>query len=138
MAPGPIGTRGSGMIDPRHIGNQIRYQLEEWGAIPEAERDACMTLQLSDPTGVQIMGKESRIFILETADQGKITKFQSLPTPTMVERQVDLEKLRDETILGIIIGEKPLSAFDEYAEQWKNLGGEQITQEVNEWWASQA
>jgi putative aldouronate transport system substrate-binding protein len=138
MAPGPIGTRGSGMIDPEHIGNQIRYQLEEWSEIPEAERDAFQTLSLEDPTGVQILSKESRIFILETADLGKITAFQSLPTPTIVERQVDLDKIRDETILGIIIGERPLSAFDDYVEQWKSLGGEQITQEVNEWWASQS
>jgi putative aldouronate transport system substrate-binding protein len=138
MAPGPIGTRGSGMIDPKHVGNQIRYQLDEWSDIPEAERDAFMTLSLADPTGVQILSKESRLFILETADLGKITAFQSLPTPTMVDRQVDLEKIRDETILGIIIGERPMSAFDEYVEQWKNLGGEQITQEVNEWWASRA
>jgi putative aldouronate transport system substrate-binding protein len=137
-APGPIGTRGSGMIDPKHIGNQIRYQLDEWGAIPEAERDAMMELQLSDPTGVNIVGQQSRLFILETADLGMITEFQSLPTPTMVERWVDLMKLQDETILGIIIGEKPLSAFDDFVEQFNNLGGEQITQEVNEWWASRA
>lgn len=138
MAPGPIGTRGSGMIDPKHIGNQIRYQLDEWGPIPAAERDAYQELSLADPTGVSILSKESRLFILETADQGKITAFQALPTATMVERQVDLEKIRDETILGIIIGEKPMSAFDDYVEQWKRLGGEQITQEVNEWWASQS
>jgi putative aldouronate transport system substrate-binding protein len=138
MAPGPIGTRGSGMIDPEHIGNQIRYQLDEWSEIPEAERDAFQTLSLADPTGVSILSKESRLFILETADLGKITAFQSLPTPTMVERQVDLEKIRDETILGIIIGEQPMSAFDDYVAQWKSLGGDQITQEVNEWWASRA
>ena len=138
MAPGPIGTRGSGMIDPEHIGNQIRYQLEEWGDIPADQRDAFQTLSLEDPTGVQILSKESRLFILETADLGKITAFQSLPTPTMVERQVDLDKIRDETILGIIIGERPMSAFDDYVEQWKSLGGEQVTQEVNEWWASRA
>jgi len=138
MAIGPIGTRGSGMIDPHHIGNLYKYQLDVWGAIPEDQRDAYMNLQLSDPTGVQILNKQSRIFILDTADEGKITKFQSLPTPTMVERQVDLEKLRDETVFGIITGQKPLDDFDAYVEQWKALGGDKITGEVNEWWSSQA
>jgi putative aldouronate transport system substrate-binding protein len=138
MAPGPIGTRGSGMIDPKHIGNQIRYQLDEWGAIPEGERDAFMELSLADPTGVQVLSKESRLFILETADLGKITAYQNLPTATMVERQVDLDKIRDETILGIIIGERPLSAFDDYVAQYKSLGGDQISAEVNEWWASRS
>lgn len=137
-APGPIGTRGSGMIDPKHIGNEIKYQLDEWGQIPEADRDAMMNLQLSDPTGVNILGKQSRLFILDTADLGMITEFQSLPTPTMVERWVDLMKLQDETILGIIIGEKPLSAFDDFVEQFNSLGGDRITQEVNEWWASRS
>ncbi len=137
-AIGPIGTRGSGMVDPRHIANQINYQLEEWGKIPPEERDAYQTLSLEDPTGVSILGKQSRLFILETADQGKITQYQSLPTPTMIERGSDLSKLVEETVLGIIIGEKPLSAFDEFVEQWKNLGGDQVTQEVNEWWAAKS
>jgi putative aldouronate transport system substrate-binding protein len=55
-----------------------------------------------------------------------------------VERQVDLDKIRDETIFGIIIGELPMSAFDDYVAQWMSLGGDQIIQEVNEWWASRA
>jgi putative aldouronate transport system substrate-binding protein len=135
-APGPIGTRGSGMIDPRLVGNQFRHQLEDWGAIPPEERDAWQTLQLEDPTGVAILGQKSRLFILETADEGMISELQRLPTPTMVERQVDLEKLVDETILSIIIGERPLEAFDEMVTQWQSLGGEKITQEINEWWAS--
>ncbi len=137
-APGPIGTRGSGMIDPKHIGNEIRYQLEEWGAIPEADRDAMMNLQLSDPTGVNILGKQSRLFILETADRGMITEFQSLPTPTMVERWADLVKLQDEVFLGTIIGERAVSDFDAFIEQWNSQGGDKVTAEVNEWWASRA
>ena len=39
-------------------------------------------------------------------------------------------------MLGIIIGEKPLSEFDEFVDQWKSQGGDQMTQEVNEWWAA--
>ena len=137
-AIGPIGTRGSGMIDPHHVANLIHYQLEEWGKIPSEERDAYQTLSLEDPTGVRILGKQSRLFILETAEQGKITQYQSLPTPTMIERGSDLNKLQEETLLGIIIGEKPLSAFDEFVDQWKSQGGDQMTQEVNEWWAARS
>ncbi|MCB0186877.1 MAG: extracellular solute-binding protein, partial [Caldilineaceae bacterium] len=96
-AIGPIGTRGSGMADPRHIGNQIKYQRDEWGPIPAQERDAMQTLLLDDPTGVQQIGQEARLFILETAADGMITEFQSLPTATMVEKSVDLQKLLDET-----------------------------------------
>lgn len=135
-AIGPIGTRGSGMADPRSIGNGIQYRRDEWGKIAADQRDAMQTLLLEDPTGVQQVSDESRLFILETAADGMMTEFQSLPTPTMVEKSVDLQKLLDENILAIIIGEKPLSAFDEMITQWKQQGGDQITQEVNEWWAS--
>ena len=135
-APGPIGTRGNGMIDPRLIGNQYKYQLEDWGALPADQRDAWQTYQLEDPTGVQVLTQKSRLFILDTADEGLITELQRLPTPTMVERWVDLDKIMDEAILGIIIGERSLDSFDEVVDQWMSLGGEQVTNEVNEWWAS--
>ena len=137
-APGPIGTRGSGMIDPRLIGNQYKHQLEDWGAIPADERDAWQNLQLEDPTGVQILQQKSRLFILDTADEGIITELQRLPTPTMVERWVDLKKIMDEAILATIIGERSLDSFDDVVDQWMSVGGEQVTQEVNEWWASKA
>ena len=136
-AIGPVGTRGSGNIDPANRANEVRYQLE-WADIPVEERDAYQTLSLEDPTGVTITGKEALLFILDTAEQGKINAFQSLPTPTMIERNSDLNKLQDETILGIIIGDKPMSAFDEFVGQWKSQGGDQITQEVNEWWAAKS
>jgi putative aldouronate transport system substrate-binding protein len=135
-AIGPIGTRGGGMADPRHVGNEIRYRREEFAKVPPEERDAMMNLLLEDPTGVQQVSDESRLFILEHADEAKMTALQRLPTPTMVERSVDLDKLIDETILSIIIGEQPISALEEMVTQWNQLGGEQITQEVNEWWAS--
>ena len=136
-AIGPVGTRGSGNIDPANRANEVRYQLE-WADIPVEERDAYQTLSLEDPTGVTITGKEALLFILDTAEQGKINAFQSLPTPTMIERNSDLNKLQDETILGIIIGDKPMSAFDEFVGQWKSQGGDLITQEVNEWWATKS
>ena len=56
----------------------------------------------------------------------------------MIERGSDLSKLHEETVLGIMIGEKPLSAFDEFVDQWKSQGGDQMTQEVNEWWAARS
>ena len=137
-APGPIGTRGSGMIDPRRVGDEISYIRTEWTAIPADERDALQNYLLEDPTGVQVIGQESRVFILVTADLGLMTELQRSPTPTQVERAVDLKKLVDETILSIITGGKPIEAFDEMVTQWKQLGGDQVTQEVNEWWASKS
>jgi putative aldouronate transport system substrate-binding protein len=135
-AIGPIGTRGGGMADPKRVGNEIKYRRDEWSKIPAEQRDAMQNLLLEDPTGVQQVSDESRLFILDTASDGKMTELQRLPTPTQLERGADLQKVIDETLIGIIVGEKPMSAFDEMVTQWKQLGGDQVTQEVNEWYAS--
>jgi len=41
-----------------------------------------------------------------------------------------LQKLEQESMLQIIMGEKDVSYFDTFVQQWKTLGGDQITAEV--------
>lgn len=45
---------------------------------------------------------------------------------------VTLDQLTKETFTKIITGEKKASDFDGFVEQWNQLGGEQITSEVND------
>ena len=54
----------------------------------------------------------------------------------MVEKQAYLDKLELEYFTGIIMGTRPIEDFDKYVEEWKANGGDQITAEVNEWYAS--
>lgn len=68
-------------------------------------------------------------------NQYLLDKFVGAPTSTMVERQSTLEKLQDEVFVKIMLGES-IETFDKFVEDWNNLGGEQITQEVNEWYAA--
>lgn len=63
-------------------------------------------------------------------------QFFGAPTPTMVTKQAYLLKIRDETFTKIIMGEQPISYFDEFVAQWYGNGGEEITKEVNEWYAA--
>lgn len=63
-------------------------------------------------------------------------EFYGNPTPTMVERSSTLTKLTGETFLKIIMGELPIDAFDKYTQDWLKLGGQQIIDEVNEWYQS--
>lgn len=135
-APGPIGTRGSGMVDPTSSYRTIRYQLDEWGRIPAEERDALQDNFFDDPYGTAIASRESRLYLLEDNVNAKMTKFQRLPTATMVERGADLGTLQNETILGMIIGETPIANFDTFVDQWKRMGGDRVIEEVNEWWHS--
>lgn len=69
-------------------------------------------------------------------DQLLREKFVGAPTETMVERLSTLEKMEVEAFVKIIMGESSIDAYDEFVENWYNLGGEQITSEVNEWYSS--
>ena len=60
-------------------------------------------------------------------------KYPKLNEEWMETKWELLQKLERETYLSIIIGEKPLSYFDEFVKQWKAEGGERITKEINEW-----
>lgn len=51
-------------------------------------------------------------------------------TGTMETQWSTLQKLENETFLKIIVGDLPVSAFDDFVKQWKQLGGDRITEEV--------
>jgi len=61
------------------------------------------------------------------------TQFFGAPTTTMSERQATLNQLEQEVFTKIILGQEPLDAFDTFVDQWNQIGGARITQEVNEW-----
>jgi len=58
-------------------------------------------------------------------------------TPTIEARWTSLKKLEDDTFIGIILGGKPLSAFDDFVTRWKAQGGNTIISEVRAELASQ-
>jgi len=66
----------------------------------------------------------------------KVNAFTSSSTPTMIEKKSYLDKLQLEAFTNIIMGTKPIEAFDQFVEEWTQNGGAQITAEVNEWYAS--
>lgn len=51
-------------------------------------------------------------------------------TKTMERKWANLQKLEKETFFGIVVGEKPLDAFDKFVSDWKAQGGDEITKEV--------
>ncbi|UVI28822.1 extracellular solute-binding protein [Paenibacillus spongiae] len=53
-------------------------------------------------------------------------------TKTMEQKWAILEKMENETFLKIVLGEEPLDKFDAFVKEWKKLGGDQITKEVEE------
>ncbi|UUZ85324.1 extracellular solute-binding protein [Paenibacillus sp. P26] len=53
-------------------------------------------------------------------------------TKTMESKWATLDKLEKETFLKIIMGAAPVDAFDQFVQDWKKQGGDQITAEVEE------
>ncbi|MGF7029201.1 putative aldouronate transport system substrate-binding protein [Paenibacillus mucilaginosus] len=86
----------------------------------------------------RIYGTQGSMGVVDQYDKNKqflMEKFVGAPTPTMVERDATLKKLQNQVFVNIILGE-PIETFDKFVNDWKQLGGDQITKEVNEWYAS--
>ncbi|MCJ8008010.1 extracellular solute-binding protein [Lederbergia wuyishanensis] len=67
----------------------------------------------------------------------KIVFFKSLERPAWIEYSADVKKLRDETFWGIIAGELPLDAFDDFVAKYPEMGGKEIDEEANKLYAEQ-
>ncbi|MFD0715462.1 extracellular solute-binding protein [Paenibacillus sp. GCM10027626] len=63
-------------------------------------------------------------------------EFFGASTETMVQKQSTLDKLKQEVYTRIILGDLPIDEFDKFVSDWKKLGGDEITAEVNEWASS--
>jgi len=60
-------------------------------------------------------------------------EFFSSPTETMAKRWSTLQDLELETFVKIVANEQPVSAFDDFVKKWNELGGQQISDEINAW-----
>lgn len=75
--------------------------------------------------------------MIETVENAEVLYNELyVSTPAMVSMQAELNKLRDNTFLSMIMGETPIDEFDTFVEQWKAQGGDEIAKEVNEWYQS--
>ena len=61
-------------------------------------------------------------------------EFYGTATPTMIERGDLLKTKETEMFTKIVIGSASIEEFDKFAEEWKKLGGDKITEEVNDWY----
>jgi len=64
-------------------------------------------------------------------------KYMGPLTPTMGEKNTILNDLINEYYTKFIAGDIPIEKFDEFVQRWYDLGGKQITDEVNDWWKNQ-
>ncbi|QHW31103.1 extracellular solute-binding protein [Paenibacillus rhizovicinus] len=62
--------------------------------------------------------------------------FTGAPTPTMKDKWQNLAKMEQTAFTKIMYGDVPLSAFDDFVNNWYESGGAQITSEVRQWYKS--
>ena len=53
-------------------------------------------------------------------------------TETMNSKKADLDKLEEETYIKIITGELSVDGFDSFVEEWMEIGGAKIAEELAE------
>lgn len=61
--------------------------------------------------------------------------FKGLPTPTQKVKEDVLTDILSTAMIKVVMGED-ISVFEQAVESWKSSGGDQITEEVNEWYRS--
>ncbi|GGD59566.1 putative ABC transporter peptide-binding protein YtcQ [Paenibacillus nasutitermitis] len=87
----------------------------------------------------KVFGPEGSLGLLENIVKDNLMypdQYFSIPTDTMVQRQSTLSDLLDETYMGIILGDS-VDTFDGMVTKWNQLGGEEMTKQVNEWKSAQ-
>ncbi len=52
-------------------------------------------------------------------------------TDTMVKKMTPMNDLEKDVFTRIIMNKAPISEFDSFVNQWKSMGGDDITKEVN-------
>ena len=79
-------------------------------------------------------GPEGAFSVIDGYDKNNLfyqDRFVKAPTSAMADNATTLSKMRDEVFTKIIIGDEPLSAFDEFVTNWRKLGGDLMIKEVN-------
>lgn len=79
-------------------------------------------------------GDKGSVSILDSIsrDRGMPNRFYGAPTKAMTEKMAALRAMENEVITKIIMG-APVDSFDSFVTEWKRMGGDNITREVNEW-----
>jgi len=90
-------------------------------------------IEKGDPLG-WAMAKvyyESEVVVGNYKTNLKYADYNGTPTTTMISKGASLDKLEAEVFIKIIMGAS-LSEFDDFAEKWHRLGGDQIAKEIKE------
>lgn len=120
------------LIKENKEAEQNYLSIQKWMENPVAENNQGWGYS-------RIFGIDGSIGVLNEYEQKGalvIDEFYGPSTETMGTKMATLDKMQLETYTKIITGEQDISSFDSFVEQWYSLGGQDITDEVNEWYSS--
>ncbi|AEI40307.1 extracellular solute-binding protein [Paenibacillus mucilaginosus] len=100
------------------------YETKLYNAIPEAER----------ADSKNVIEWQAAYYTLQQKENTMPNLFLGPPTKTMKSKWEGLLKMESETFLKIVYGKAPIDEFDNFVKNWKAMGGDEITEEVNAWY----
>ncbi|MDR9852573.1 extracellular solute-binding protein [Paenibacillus sp. VCA1] len=126
--------------------NSLRYLLVRDGArIPDAQMKALLNLADGKEAATRLEKEVKLNYGLETPAAAKVLMSQegiaypnmyTGPTTATMKSKLDyLNKIENQTFNEIIYGKQGVDAFDKFVETWKASGGDQMTNEVNDWYS---
>jgi putative aldouronate transport system substrate-binding protein len=115
----------TGLEAPNRYGKIMKYldgEVGEWAEYP-----------ISGPDGAF-----SIMYDYLQKDLYHFNEFYGSPGTAMMEKKPVLDAKMSEVFIKIIMNQVSIDEFDKFVEEWKKLGGDDITKEVNEWYAGTA
>ena len=104
---------------------QWRYRIIQ-AYFEQGIKEAWVEVATNGPNG------SSSILMQIAQDRGLMNRFYGPPTPTMAEVLPTLQSMEAEMLIKVIMGE-PIEAFDKFVNNWYQMGGTKIVEEVNQW-----
>lgn len=105
--------------------------IVSWYDADPATLNKAQRFMISNPNGKRNM--EAYMFVATETEGAYVDRWLGVATEQMVRLMPELQKLEDEYYIKIIIGEKPLDAFEEFVETWKQSGGDAVAADINAW-----
>jgi len=115
--------------------NDIYNTYQKWMA-QDGYPDSMNKAQrlLAPPAATRSIAAYKAVF--DTMDWQIVDQWFGIATERMIEASTAIGPLESETYVGIVIGNKPIEAFDEFVTAWKSQGGDILTEDINAWYSS--
>lgn len=143
LKPGPI-TKADTYVYMAYVdfgftfGVYPEYQAEIFQAIAEWQKKDPSELNKAQRyiLNRSVAPREALYYnqVFDTRDVAIANEYWGNPTKRMQELLPDLQTLESQTFIDIVVGNAPIDRFDEFVNEWKTQGGDEVTAEVNAWY----